>query len=115
MTPPRWLTQSQRAAFRRGAARALADCANTEPRTTIDVSIDIGGGQRRHIDWCLTCQTPAARCACGHDTGDVLVDIDPADTDADIATLLAHSRAQLQLHADNAPVIETVHVGGARL
>lgn len=98
MAAPTSLTPSQRTAFQRGADQARADCTGTQARTTVDVSIDIGGGQRRHIDWCLTCQAPAARCGCGHDTGDVLVDTDPDDTDADIAELIAESRETLRRH-----------------
>lgn len=112
MTMPDWFTSAQRAAGERGAARALADCAKAGIATTTDVTLDAGYGRRTHITWCLTCQAPATRCSCGNI--ETLIE-DPIDAEADIATLIAESREQLQLHADAVIGIEDITVAGGRL
>lgn len=100
------LTGSQLAAWERGAAQAAVDCAAAPTPTTISVSIDVGGGQRRHIDWCLEHQFPVDRCGCEPAT--------PADIDVEldtVAELLSATRHQLDLYIDATAAIIDVPTG----
>lgn len=111
---PDWFTPAQRAAAERGTADARAACGGIADVTTISVTLDRGGGLdgRIHIGWCLLCQRPTERCACGHeaDPADYLVE-DAIDAMVSVATVIAGARHQLELAAAALPDLVDVDTG----
>ena len=89
-------------AWSEGVARALEAMAASSPPSTVSVTLDIGGGRREHIDWCLKHQVPVARCACP----DLVEDL--VDCLTGVAASIAGCRERLARVAEVADQISKV-------